>query len=202
MIFILLDGRIVTVLTPDERGQMCQNNKMQMLLKANCASDSEGIEHPPIPVDHGQILIPLNWKRKTRQQCCGAERGAATVLHFARSSAAFCFISSLPHDRPLTSPAAATALPLPLPHPPTPSPSAPVVCVTVDPCKEDRSNISPPVYEAFRWGLGDMMIGADGWTGALGLKSVTDSGGFDSPPPTLTPPTPTANTPLLSHHIN
>lgn len=47
---------------------------------------------------------------------------------------------------------------------------APVVCVTVDPCKEDRSNISPPVYEAFRWGLADMMIGADGRTGAPGFE--------------------------------
>lgn len=47
---------------------------------------------------------------------------------------------------------------------------APVVCVTVDPCKEDRSNISPPVYEAFRWGLTDMMIGADGRTGAPGFE--------------------------------
>lgn len=86
----------------------------------------------------------------------------------------------------LTSPAP----PSPSSNPPTSSSSlrlllqrrgAPVVCVTVDPCKEDRSNISPPVYEAFRWGLADMMIGADGRTGPRVLKSVTDSGGFDSP---------------------
>lgn len=64
----------------------------------------------------------------------------------------------------------------PLPaFPPPPSSfsqcwGAPVVCVTVDPYKEDRSNISPPVYEAFRWGLADMMIGADGWMGAPGFE--------------------------------
>lgn len=69
--------------------------------------------------------------------------------------------------------------PAPSSSPPTSSSSllillqqrgAPVVCVTVDPCKEDRSNISPPVYEAFHWGLADMMIGADGRTGAPGFE--------------------------------
>lgn len=92
-----------------------------------------------------------------------------------RSSAAFVLSLYSPMTPFLTSPAPA-ALPLPL----LPSilllllllqcRSAPVVCVTVDPCKEDRSNISPPVYEAFRWGLADMMIGADGWTGAPGFE--------------------------------
>lgn len=80
-----------------------------------------------------------------------------------------CFISLLPHG---THPH--------FPNPLLPSSSLltsssssfcdarapPVICVTVDPCKEDRSNISPPVYEAFCWGLADMMIGADGRTGA------------------------------------
>lgn len=110
MIFILLDGRIVTVLTPDERGgQMCQNNKMQMLLKTNCASDSEGIEHPPIPVDHGQILIPLNWKRKKHAN-------SATVLsgelqqYFTLRGQVQLFVLSL-HSLMI-------ALSLPLPPPP------------------------------------------------------------------------------------
>lgn len=45
------------------------------------------------------------------------------------------------------------------------------------------------------------MIGADGWTGALGLKSVTDSGGFDSPPPPTPPPSSTPPpTPLPTLH--
>lgn len=53
--------------------------------------------------------------------------------------------------------------------------------MTVDPRKGDRSNISPAVYEAFRWGLADMMIGADRRTEAPGFEVLTDSSGFDSP---------------------
>lgn len=107
-------------------------------------------------------------------------RGVETGVHFMGSSAAFVLSLYSLMIAFLTSPAPA-ALPLPLPPSlplsllllpllPLQRWSAPVVCVTVDPCKEDRSNISPPVYEAFRWGLADMMIGADGWTGAPGFE--------------------------------
>lgn len=117
-----------------------------------------------------------------------------TTVHLIKSSGGaffFGFISLLPHD---TLPHFPCPPPPPSSGPPTSSSpllllprlqrrGTPVVCVTVDPREEDRSNISSQCTEAFRPGIADMMIGADGRMGAPGvLKSVTDSDGFDSPP--------------------